>query len=241
MRRSIATPVAVVVIVLGLLLRGQWFALTVIGNVMTGVGLPEAFDQLVDWLAGHPRLAFDIGPWVLICAGVGSLVLTHAAPHAVGDLFQRKRLRCRFDPTIHPCFLETTATPRRVVAPLHGTMPSASNYVDFTQVVSAPHTTISAIDNEGLQSERRKYARIEVSASEHYSLKDCQARLTSIRRPGRVIYNDGPILLPFAPAERVIAEIQNISRGGKEYVDVSIYLRATSYNSCQIPSCFDRL
>ncbi|MDR3534142.1 MAG: hypothetical protein P4L90_26705 [Rhodopila sp.] len=39
--------------------------------------LGETYDHLLTWIATHPRLAVDFGPWILVAFGIGSLCLTH--------------------------------------------------------------------------------------------------------------------------------------------------------------------
>jgi len=54
-----------------------WVALDALGRVLTMLDLSNAFNNLIDWLAVHPRLAVDIGPWVLVATGLSSITAIH--------------------------------------------------------------------------------------------------------------------------------------------------------------------
>jgi hypothetical protein len=45
---------------------------------MTMLDSPDRFVHFIDWLAAHPSLALDLGPWILITASILSLVGIHA-------------------------------------------------------------------------------------------------------------------------------------------------------------------
>jgi hypothetical protein len=78
MRKLVGTIVSVVVVLGGVVLRLPWLALDVAGRVLTMFDAPGKTDQLINWLAAHPWLAWDIGPWVLMTAGLLSLMVIHA-------------------------------------------------------------------------------------------------------------------------------------------------------------------
>jgi hypothetical protein len=61
----------------GFLLLLPWRALDWIGRIMTAFDAQEGFNHLIDWLAAHPRLAFDFGPWLLILVSLISLSAIH--------------------------------------------------------------------------------------------------------------------------------------------------------------------
>ena len=77
MWRAIGTAVSILVVVGGVVLRLPWGALDVLGRLSTMLDAPDVFGRIIDWLAAHPYLAVDLGPWILILGGVGSLCLIH--------------------------------------------------------------------------------------------------------------------------------------------------------------------
>jgi len=77
MRKAIATVLSLIVFPAGVMLEWSWAALDVLGRIMTGLDLSGTFDRFIDWLAAHPWVAVDIGPWLLIVAGLASIALIH--------------------------------------------------------------------------------------------------------------------------------------------------------------------
>jgi hypothetical protein len=77
MWKLIQTVVGLLVTLAGALSLRHWRALDVIGRLLTMADLGTTYDRLLDWIAAHPHLAVDWGPWILIAVGVGSIFLTH--------------------------------------------------------------------------------------------------------------------------------------------------------------------
>ena len=78
MRKTLGSVISAIVILGGIILQGPWHALDVVGRILTMLDMPETFNHLIDWLAAHPMLAVDIGPWILIGGGIASLIAIHA-------------------------------------------------------------------------------------------------------------------------------------------------------------------
>ena len=77
MWKTAATIISALVVLGGLLLRLPWTALDWTGRVLTMLDSPQTFARFVDWISAHPIIAVDFGPWILMTAGLGSLVITH--------------------------------------------------------------------------------------------------------------------------------------------------------------------
>lgn len=239
MRKIITASLWVVALVLAAGFHFPLKALGALGAIMTALTLPDVSNSLIDVVAAHPSLTTDALPLLLVAAVLASMALTFVWPHAVADLLHKPRIKCTFDPNLRACFLQTTATSYIAVVG-----PGITSSVDYT-LASSPAYTSSDI-SKGFQdgpfrSEERKYARIQVESGGQYDVENCSASLVSINLSGDTfVYNDGPIALTIAPAERQNAEFKNISPGRPEYIDV-FYVTKQDWDRVKTDTSLDQL
>lgn len=62
-----------------------WLALNVIGNLATAVDIFDWVPMWIRTLAAHKELAYQIGPWMFIVLGIGSLLAVHLWPERRGQ------------------------------------------------------------------------------------------------------------------------------------------------------------
>jgi hypothetical protein len=213
MHKLLASIVSAIVVLFGmlaLLLGASNTILDVLGRGMTALSLTDQYNDLIDWIAAHPGLAVDMGPWLLIVAGIGSLCLIHIWPHAARDLLRRKRIKCVFDPKIRGCLLATQATLR-----LEEMFPAGRGVTSYLP------TTTALVTGGFAAPEECFLVRIQIRSGGDYEIDNCSASLISIcTGDGRYIYNDGPIALTIMPAERPDPETKHLFPNSAEYVDV---------------------
>jgi hypothetical protein len=74
MRRAVSNMAIVLVLCLAGGLRGGWLVLDWLGRVLVMFDAESTYNRLLDWMAAHPRIDVDYGPWILLLGGVVSLV-----------------------------------------------------------------------------------------------------------------------------------------------------------------------
>jgi hypothetical protein len=174
-------------------------ALSMLDTLLNALALPRQADELVDFVGAHPALVTEIFPSLLVLLACASFALTYIWPNAVAALLRRKRVICRFDPTIPGCVIGATFTYR-------------------STVVAPPNITVWDADPP---PERWRCFRVQLEPAGEYDVPDCGGAVVSIElADGSWTYHDHPIALAIAPPDRPTSHLKHLRARVPEYLNV---------------------